>query len=71
MTRKGYQVIATALAKHVQAISNDWQEGVEMIEPLLWSICETLRDDNPRFDEEKFREWIANECRLAYSSAGN
>lgn len=47
MTKKDYQSLASILGKHQASV------------PLLTSIVAWLQDENPAFDEWRFRTWVA------------
>ena len=55
MTRKDYKLIAKAMRDVL--LSNDWKDG-----GLVWwaraviTLETALKEDNPRFDGDKFRE---------------
>lgn len=50
LSRKHYVALAEVLGK----------SGVSPSEPLALNLSEWLREDNPRFDEERFFQAVAN-----------
>ena len=55
MTRKDYYLIADTIRESNQDESDN---GLICIYNLLHNLCRELKNDNPRFNESKFREYI-------------
>jgi hypothetical protein len=53
MTRKDYQLIATALKDALGAVDHPQRVGAVL---AAQELAYRLRDDNPRFDRKKFLE---------------
>lgn len=59
MTKKHYKLLANALARskpppegnEISAHDEQWAKDID-------AIAEALEADNPRFDKEKFTDWI-------------
>lgn len=55
MTKKDFKKFANAIAE--QFPNNDFASDLSCNE-LILRIAPILKDNNPRFDEKRFREWI-------------
>jgi hypothetical protein len=55
MTRKDYYLIADTIRESNQDESDN---GLICIYNLLHNLCRELKNDNPRFNESKFREYV-------------
>ena len=66
LTKKHFEVIATALAKARPPELNPSDEVGRLIakaQDTQWQVdikhvCQALREINPRFDEDRFTDWI-------------
>ena len=67
MTRKNYQAFADMMAecKPDEPHLDDWTQEQNEKDALNWmfykimqGMCEVFKEDNPRFDAEKFAEWV-------------
>jgi len=55
MTRKDYKLIASNLAVILQASGN--KDSI-MLRTAVHGLMQDLKEDNPRFDQEKFMEAV-------------
>ena len=58
MTRKDYIGLAKVFNKEFNSESYDTYDANSLAWGLLNSLCEFLKSDNKRFDEEKFKEAV-------------
>ena len=64
MTKKDFIIVAESLIRTRQAIditvkNKDQQIGINKYRNLLVTdLCASFRHNNPRFDEQRFREFI-------------
>lgn len=58
MTKKDYVLIADQIryAIELSRKSNSYNAAFPIIRAMAVDMCEALRQDNPRFDDDKFRE---------------
>jgi hypothetical protein len=56
MTKKDYCLIATAINRARWNVSQCNQTSTESIDTLVVYLAAMLKQDNPRFDEDKFKK---------------
>jgi hypothetical protein len=57
-SKRHYEAIATILREAKQTATTDANTQISVFEDNLISF---FQDDNPKFDEDKFRAWINKE----------
>lgn len=59
MSKKQYELLANALAKSKPpSVGNETSAHDEQWAKDVDAIADALGDDNPRFDKERFTDWI-------------
>lgn len=61
MTKKDYINIANGLKKSLALVDKDTQSGFEM---AAVAVASALSEDNPRFDEVLFVDYVYGKCGL-------
>ena len=76
MTKKCYQKIASILAKykdinitakkdiHITAVNEEENEDILPISVIIEDFIVMFKEDNPRFNEEKFKKAIYGEGKI-------
>ena len=54
MTKKDYKLLAEVLNSESSPVN----DGVIVLETLMVKLCNVLKKDNPRFDEDRFYEAV-------------
>lgn len=57
MTKKDYELIAGAIYHHRKSYGFRTDA---VVKEVIYSLCEALKMDNDKFDEEKFRRYCEN-----------
>ena len=64
MTKKDFEILATHLGKAMSTHYDD--DGRPAPEAMLQSVCDACKEINPKFNEDKFCDWIRERAYATY-----